>query len=462
MPASNRLNSDEAHTARGLRARLAAQDGLSLIEVAVSGLMVGLIALSLIGLDAAGKTTADQRRRAQAFGIAQADQERIKGLSADQIATLNQSRTVTLDGVAYTVTSTGQFLSASANSASCSSSAAAADYAKVISTVDWASNRRADIVVQSTITPRAGGALLAQTLDQNGNALPGVRINVAGADSSTDAVRRFGVTDSGGCTIFGTLLEGDYTVSPVLAGYVDRDGNPTPSETVTTTAGNTTTVPFSLGQAGRVTANFKTTIGATVLTGQEAPSVSWFNAGMPSAINGFLTPSSPDDSITTPQTLFPFYVTTPGTYTGNYSVWAGRCLAAQPPVANRTLASVGPGATWALDGSPGRPQVAMPGMVVNVTYDGAAVKPAQIELTDSCGQTWDPDLSTAAGPAAPSTGWLRFPGQPYGTYSICADYDPPGITTSRRVTVTSRPNTSFTAANSTTVAIVTASTSGVC
>ena len=228
MPASNRLNSDEAHTARGLRARLAAQDGLSLIEVAVSGLMVGLIALSLIGLDAAGKTTADQRRRAQAFGIAQADQERIKGLSADQIATLNQTRTVTLDGVAYTVTSTGQFLSASANSASCSSSAAAADYAKVISTVDWASNRRADIVVQSTITPRAGGALLAQTLDQNGNALPGVRINVAGADSSTDAVRRFGVTDSGGCTIFGTLLEGDYTVSPVLAGYVDRDGNADP------------------------------------------------------------------------------------------------------------------------------------------------------------------------------------------------------------------------------------------
>ena len=144
------------------RERVAADEGLTLIEVAVSGLMVSLIALSLVGLDAAGKTTADQRRRAQAFEVAQADQERIKGLSADQIAHLNQTRTVTLDNVAYTVTSTGQFLNSAADSASCAAGAAAADYAKVISTVDWASNRRADIVVQSTVTPRAGGALVAR------------------------------------------------------------------------------------------------------------------------------------------------------------------------------------------------------------------------------------------------------------------------------------------------------------
>ena len=102
-----------------LRVRLAAEDGLSIVEVAVSGLLVGLIALSLIGLDAAGHTAQDQRGRAQAFAVAQADQERIKGLSADQIANLNQTRTVTLDGDAYTVTSTGQFLNSAANTASC-------------------------------------------------------------------------------------------------------------------------------------------------------------------------------------------------------------------------------------------------------------------------------------------------------------------------------------------------------
>ena len=139
MPVFNRPISARTLSSK-LRARLAAEDGLTIVEVAVTGLMVGLIALSLIGLDAAGKTAADQRRRAQAFAVAQADQERIKGLSADQIANLNQTRTVTLDGVVYTVTSTGQFLSSAADSASCSTGAAAADYAKIISTVDWPSN----------------------------------------------------------------------------------------------------------------------------------------------------------------------------------------------------------------------------------------------------------------------------------------------------------------------------------
>jgi Tfp pilus assembly protein PilV len=468
MPAFNRLNSDKAPAAAGLRARLAAQDGLTLIEVAVTGLMVGLISLSLVGLDAAGKTASDQRRRAQAFGVAQADQERIKGLSADQIATLNQTRTVTLDGVAYTVTSTGQFLSSSAGSASCSSSAAAADYAKVISTVDWAANRRADIVVQSVVTPRAGGSLLAQTLDQNAAPLPGVRINVAGADSSTDAVRRFGTTDSGGCTIFGTLLVGDYSVSPVLAGYVDKDGDSTPSSTVTTTAGNTTTVPFSLGQAGLLSnIAFTTVIGATTLTGQETRSLSWFNAGM--ATNGVTTLSSPVTQISSPQNLFPFYVTTPSTYTNNYTIWAGSCTAAKPPLpANQKLVTVNPGGV--VNNVTGVNGVQMPAMGITVSYPTGAtsVKPNHIKLTDSCGQTWLPDINTASGPAAPANGWLAFPGQPYGTYSICADYRFQGSAGStnpadyRKATITGRPNTNFTTLTANPVAITTLSTTGFC
>jgi hypothetical protein len=447
-----------------LRALLAADDGLTIVEVAVSGLMVGLICLSLIGLDAAGKTAADQRRRAQAFQVAQADQERLKGLSADQIANLNQTRTVTLDNVPYTVTSTGQFLNSAADSASCAAGAAAADYAKIVSTVDWASNRRADIVVQSTVTPRAGGALVARVLDQNTNPLSGVRVDVAGADASTDAVRRFGSTDSTGCVIFGTLLVGDYSVSPTLSGYVDPGGDATPSTILTTTAGNTASAPFTMGQAGRVTAHFETTIGGNTLTGQDAPSVSWFNAGMPGGINRFYTPSAADDVITTPMELFPFYVTTPGNYAGNYGVWAGRCMAAQPPAGSfRRTATVGPGATWIMNGTTGSTsgaRVAMPALDLSVTYAGSPVKPANIELTDSCGQTWQPAVDSAS--TEPAIGWLDKPGQPYGTYSICADYDPPGTITQRRMTITGRANTNFTAGTAYTVPITSTSGSGFC
>ena len=78
------------------------------------------------------------------------------------------------------------------------------------------------------ITPRAGGSLLAKVLDQNAAALPGVRVNATGADPTNSAVRRFGTTDADGCTIFSVLPVGDYTVTPVLAGYVDKDGDATP------------------------------------------------------------------------------------------------------------------------------------------------------------------------------------------------------------------------------------------
>lgn len=446
-----------------LRSRLAAEDGLTLIEVAVTGLMVGLISLGLVGLDAAGKTSADQRRRSQAFEVAQADQERIKGLSADQISTLDQTRQVTMDSTTFTVTSSGQYLSSSADSASCSSPAAAADYAKVVSTVDWPQNARADVVVQSVLTPRAGGSLLAQVLDQNGATKSAVRIGVDGADPSTDTVHRFSSTDSGGCTIFGALPVGDYTVSPTLAGWVDKDGDSTPSSTVTTTAGNTTTVPFVLGQAGQVTANFATTIGSTTYTGQYAPSVSWFNAGMPQAINNFLSPSAPGNAITSTQNLFPFYVGAPGTYTSNYNVWAGKCMAAQPPSASRRYATVPPGGSPTMSGPTG--SVLEPAMLVDVTYNGTRVKPAHVLLTDSCGQSWQPEVISTY--TATEGGWLRYPGQPYGTYSICADYQFQGTSTTtasnfKKVTITNRANTSFTAQNSNTVPILLASSTGFC
>ena len=464
MPLITRLSSDAAR--RRAHARLAGEDGMTIVEVVVTSLMVGLIALTLIGLDAAGKTTADQRRRSQAFSVAQADQERIKGLSGDQISTLNQDRTVTLDGVAYSVHSSGQFLSQSAGSASCSSSGAAADSAKVTTTVNWTSNIRGPITLSSVISPRAGGSLLAKVLDQNAAVLPGVKVTAAGSDPTNSAIRRFGTTDADGCTIFSVLPVGDYTVTPGLAGYVDKDGNAGPTTTVTTTAGNTTSAPFTLGQAGRVTAAFSTTIGATTLANQKAPSLSWFNAGM--ATPGVTTPTSASASIASPQTLFPFMVSTPGNYTNNYTVWAGSCLAAKPPVlANQRNVTVGPGQSASVTGTNA---VAMPGMVVSATYKNGtaaatAVKPAHIKLTDSCGQIWSPAIDTAS--TMPSTGWLALPGQPYGTYSICADYQFQGTSTTtpgnfRQATLTGRANTDFTAGNASTVAITSSSPTGFC
>ena len=43
-----------------------------------------------------------------------------------------------------------------------------------------------------------------------------------------------------------------------------------------------------------------------------------------------------------------------------------------------------------MNGTSGHLRVAMPAMDVSVTYAGSPVKPEHIELTDSCGQNWQP------------------------------------------------------------------------
>ena len=184
---------------------LRAEDGMTLVEVLVSMLLVGLIALSFLGLDAVGRTTADQRRVAQATQIAQADQERLRGMSADQLATLDQTRTVTLDSVDLHGDVVGKYQSATQRRATAAPRLArSADYAKVTSTVDLAEQHSPDgksassaIVEQSLITPRVGGSLLVQAQDQGAAALAGRDASPRPARTrQQSSVIRTGTTDA--------------------------------------------------------------------------------------------------------------------------------------------------------------------------------------------------------------------------------------------------------------------------
>ncbi|MEO8091937.1 MAG: carboxypeptidase regulatory-like domain-containing protein [bacterium] len=402
-----------------IRDRLRDESGLTLIEVVVSALLVGLISLSLVGLDAVGSTSADQQRRSQAVEVAQADQERMRAMSADQLQSLSQTRTVTLDGVAFTVTSTGQFLNSASDAGACTATGTAnADYARVISRVDWASNRRPDVLATSIITPPRGGSLIAQVVDQNNAVIGGATVTATGTDESTDSIRRQAATDATGCVIFGGLLPGDYSAAAVYNGYVNADGNAAPTNNVTATAGNTSSTKFTIGNPGSATATFTTRINSADVSGQRAPSLAWVNTGM--ATNGFVNATTLPASVTTPKTLFPFITTGTGVYTDNYTFWAGRCTAAKPPlVANQVTATVAPGTTNAA------PVVKVPALDIEVLYRAPSsttrVNPDAISLTDSCGQTWFPAIRSDA---TSTSGSLSYPGQPYGaSYSICADYN---------------------------------------
>ena len=67
----------------------------------------------------------------------------MRAMSSDQLQNLNQTRTVTVDKVQYTVVSTAQFLSSSSGAGACTATGTAgADYARITSAVDWNANNR--------------------------------------------------------------------------------------------------------------------------------------------------------------------------------------------------------------------------------------------------------------------------------------------------------------------------------
>ncbi|HUA06823.1 MAG TPA: prepilin-type N-terminal cleavage/methylation domain-containing protein, partial [Solirubrobacteraceae bacterium] len=69
-----------------VRARLASQRGFTLIEVLVSALVTTLIATAVAGaLVTNTDIISNQNSRSQAETLAEQDQERLKGLSAEQL-----------------------------------------------------------------------------------------------------------------------------------------------------------------------------------------------------------------------------------------------------------------------------------------------------------------------------------------------------------------------------------------
>ena len=425
------------------RAVLRSEAGLTLIEVLVTAVMVVLLAsATATALISTTHASGDQRYRSQADAIASQDQERLRGLSDAQLNGLNQTRSETLGGTDFSVTSTAAYLDTTGAN-SCTSSAVA--YYKTTSAVSWQETYKSQpgesLSVESVIGRTVGGGLLVQVKGQTGQWLPGVSVGAVGPDTQN------GTTDSNGCILFAGLTPGGYTATMSRPGFVDQDGvsAPTASATVTGTGVQSpSSLPIYMGQAGSIVGSFTTT---TAKVAGEADGVSWSGSGTtPAAMStGFGTapssaPAAPATTLTT-GSLFPFYrsVGTVG-YTNNYVVWGGRCTGQQPP-AGYTSAGVNPGQTGQAVAIQ-EPLLA----VTSVKVAGKAVKPADVKLTftgTGCPaapsgpptDTWSPTISPPT--AMPKTGWLANPGQPYapaGTLSVCADYNSGGISYTGSVT----------------------------
>lgn len=491
-----------------MRRLAGSQEGFTIVEMLVSALLVAVIATGLaVALVGTAHVTGQQRDQSQADALAQQDQERLKGMSSEELGSIgNQTRTVTLGatkasgqagapgsvsasaGTTFTIDSSATFVNAS-GSATCSSSGTSnAAYYAATSTVWWGPANAAgtgpassadEVVEKSLITPRVGGVLVVQVDDQTGAGLSGVGVAASGTSGTTDYAS--GTTDSNGCVVLAGLDEGTYTITYTDAGYIDSAGKASPiteSATLTDTGSGTPTGgnPLYMGIAGSVAANFTTEESGSTATAQRSDAFSWYGAGSSqsmSASSDYAPSTTPATTLPSSgyESLYPFEFTGPS-YVNNYQVWAGKCPQMEPPAGTDDF-SVSPGSTQTL-------AVAEPALNVFVTFSGTKVAPTAVKLAfssasgTSCTDSWYPTIASNA--ASASTGALAYPGQPFastatsgstesaskstGSYSVCADYTS-GKTTYAD-TVTGVTNTSFTAATSVTVPITTSSTTTPC
>jgi Tfp pilus assembly protein PilV len=460
--------------------------GFTIIEVLVSALITVLIASATAAALIAGTHfSGDQRSRSQADALAQQDQERLKGLSDEQLSGINQTRTVAYpNGNSFTVTSAASFLD-STGASSCTSTGVA--YYKINSTVSWTENytsRPATVTDESLLSRPVGGDLLTGVTDPTLTSLQGVTVTASGPSTQS------GSTDANGCIVFAGLTPGPYIVTLADPNYVDANGNASPPNmTATVTAAGSASPSggptFHLGLAGTVGGSFTTAM--TDVTG-EADTISWLGSGASLGMAGYRssTPLSVPAGAITIGSLFPFDVTAalPAGYTNNYSVWAGRCLQNEPPSGIDQF-TVSPGSNQAQNVQEAPLDVAA--VYYNNGTTPVAVKPAHVRLTytstagASCtAYSWYPTVTTFT--TEPSTGWLAYPGQPFattvtsgtaasaasavspqtGTLSMCVDYYDSSVNTYYNRTTTGFTNASFTSLNVAPTITITRSSSGRC
>ena len=300
------------------------QEGMILIEVIVSAMLLVIVALGVFkAFDAGTRATAQERHRARAHALAEADVERMRAMRVADLSGLNQTRTTTQDGQTYTIRSEASFGTETATTNTCAAGTGSRDVIQVKSTVTWATiGTRPPVTVSSVVSPPNGsvvpnsGSLLASVKDSRSTGIPGVSMSGTGAGTFS------GTTGPGGCVLWRNLPQGNYTLTfgGAASGKVDEDGNPIGTKPVSVVAGGTNTVEFLMDTPGSIQdVTFRTRDYTNNLDPMTWDVMIADHSGMNSGARVFTSGAGRQLQLDTPPTMFPF--------TSPYTVWAanGNC-----------------------------------------------------------------------------------------------------------------------------------------
>ncbi len=411
------------------RRSLGAEAGDTLLEVIVSALLLGIIVVGLFsGLNSTNAATSLNRARSQADALAEQNEEQLHSLPISTLKGLEEkavSKTVEQGGTKFEVTSSASYYPASSTSSSCtSSSTTEVGYIQTASTVTWHSLGKGKPVVQTGIvSPPPDTSLIVEVTNELGEPVAGMEAQVTGPTSAT------ALTSASGCAIL-AVSPGEYAINVHRTGYVDQNWFPESKEdpfyekTVYLPAETTTKKQYLFAPAAQLKPlTFKY---LNPESGKEeedkATNATLENTEM-SPPTRLVQKEGSATYLATMQTekiIYPFNKT-------SYTLYAGSCVANKPPVEKeRTTVTF-------LPEKEKEAKLVLPSLAVDVWQNSKKEweKETPKKLIGSKPEIflYDTDEGCESKRQTPETimptkeklGALKYPGQPWGTYTVCVN-----------------------------------------
>jgi hypothetical protein len=344
------------------------------------------------------------------------------------IANLNQTRTVRVGTVDYTVRSKTEWtLDDPSTAISCTDYNPLAEYLKVTSTVTSPGSINHPVTETTLLTPAPGafgdtGTATVHVTDRDGNNQAGVNVTLTGPGTYT------GTTNALGCAVFRYITPGSYTAE--VSGGVSWSSQLPATAPVTVNAGRTTLNPIEVDDPASLRASFVLPSGAATTW----PKISVAHAKLPAGFKVFPSPTATLPQVSIDATnLFP--------HRDAYGVYAGSCVKNNPTFWKADYFQ--PGVNGHIILNPAQSlapvNVTVPLLTMRVTKRTTAplvrVVAKQVD-TPECTESWTVIVTSTA-----ATVDVPVP-LPFGRFKVCVD-DGHLTSTRRRVSASGSSNSHY-------------------
>jgi len=394
------------------------------MEVIVSSAVLVLVVLGVLAaMDAISGTAGANQARTVAAALAEDDQESLRGLSVEDLDRLEtirgETRTAKVGAVTYTIKSEAVWVTDSTGEeASCALATSEGSYLRIKSTVTSpiTGAKVPPVVISSIVAPQPGeGTLAAKVTNAAGLPVQNLTVSATGPDNLS------AVTNAAGCAVFGKLEAGSYSVRINQSPWVDKDGVTDVIKSANVTSGNLTTAEFVLDRAASFTVAFDSVVnrGSTPVTESDrSVSAMVVHTGLQTGSRSVPATATATAALSFPVTnLFPF--------TSPYKVYSGRCAGNDPTKYIPTYFDTAPGSAAVVQLTPGQiggtVTVREPALNVRVTQSGSARSGATVFAYPQTTGCTSPARITVG--TTDSNGYLPDPGLPFGSYTVCAEYN---------------------------------------